>query len=135
MKKWLWRSLGILFVGLAYIGIITPGIPTTIFAILAAWAFSKSSPELYNWLHNHKVFGKYLNNWEKKRVFPKKGRLAMCFVMIISSISIYFTLSTRALLIAVVCFVLILIWAFRYPGSVEEYEKRVKKGKKIGWLN
>ena len=91
MKKWLWRSLGILFVGLAYIGIITPGIPTTIFAILAAWAFSKSSPELYNWLHNHKVFGKYLNNWEKKRVFPKKGRLAMCFVMIISSISIYFT--------------------------------------------
>ena len=131
MKKWLWRSLGILFVGLAYIGIITPGIPTTIFAILAAWAFSKSSPELYNWLHNHKVFGKYLNNWEKKRVFPKKGRLAMCFVMIISSISIYFTLSTRALLIAVVCFVLILIWAFRYPGSVEEYERRVKEGEKI----
>ena len=105
------------------------------FAILAAWAFSKSSPELYNWLHNHKVFGKYLNNWEKKRVFPKKGRLAMCFVMIISSISIYFTLSTRALLIAVICFVLILIWAFRYPGSVEEYERRVKEGKKIGWLN
>ena len=58
MKKWLWRSLGILFVGLAYIGIITPGIPTTIFAILAAWAFSKSSPELNNWLHNHKLFGK-----------------------------------------------------------------------------
>jgi len=44
-------------------------------------------------------------------------------------------LSTRALLIAVVCFVLILIWAFRYPGSVEEYERRVKEGKKIGWLN
>ena len=59
----------------------------------------------------------------------------MCFVMIISSISIYFTLSTRALLIAVVCFVLILIWAFRYPGSVEEYERRIKEGKKIGWLN
>ena len=105
------------------------------FAILAAWAFSKSSPELYNWLHNHKVFGKYLNNWEKKRVFPKKGRFAMCFVMIISSISIYFTLSKKALFIAVVCFILILIWAFRYPGSVEEYERRVKEGKKIGWLN
>jgi hypothetical protein len=31
-------------------------------------------------------------------------------------------------------FTLICIWAFRYPGSVEEYDRRVKEGKKIGWL-
>ncbi len=73
VKKWFWGILGILFVGLAYIGIITPGIPTTIFAILAAWAFSNSSPELNNWLHNHKLFGKYLNNWEKKEFFQTKA--------------------------------------------------------------
>ena len=84
MRKWLWRSLGILFVALAYIGIITPGVPTTIFAILAAWAFSKSSPKLNNWLHNHKILGKYLSNWENKRIFPSKGRIAMCLVMLIS---------------------------------------------------
>ena len=90
MKKWLWRSLGIIFVALAYIGIITPGVPTTIFAILAAWAFSKSSPKLNKWLHNHKIFGKYLNNWENKRIFPSKGRIAMCLVMLLSTISIYF---------------------------------------------
>jgi uncharacterized membrane protein YbaN (DUF454 family) len=135
MKKWLWRLLGILFVALAYIGIITPGVPTTIFAILAAWAFSKSSPKLNNWLHNHKILGKYLSNWENKRIFPSKGRIAMCLVMLLSTISIYFTLSFKILIIVAVCFLIILIWAFRYPGSVEEYDKRIKEGKKIGWLN
>ena len=40
MKIWLWRALGLLFVGCVYIGVITPGIPTTFFALLAAWAFS-----------------------------------------------------------------------------------------------
>ncbi len=59
----------------------------------------------------------------------------MCIVMAISSISIYLTLPTKTLVIAVICFIFILIWAFRYPGSVEEYNQRIKDGKKIGWLN
>lgn len=134
MKKWLWRALGLLFVGFAYIGAITPGIPTTFFALLAAWAFSKSSPELDKWLHEHPIFGKYLTNWETKRVYPQKGRIAMVGVMIISLVSMYFTVPLRVVGYAAITFLLIIVWAFRYPGSVEEYDKRVKEGKKIGWL-
>ena len=134
MKKWLWRALGLLFVGFAYIGAITPGIPTTFFALLAAWAFSKSSPELDKWLHEHPLFGKYLTNWETKRVYPQRGRIAMVGVMIISLVSMYFTVPLRVVGYAAITFLLIIVWAFRYPGSVEEYDKRVKEGKKIGWL-
>ena len=134
MKKWLWRALGLLFVGFAYIGAITPGIPTTFFALLAAWAFSKSSPELDKWLHEHPIFGKYLTNWETKRVYPQKGRIAMVGVMIISLVSMYFTVPLRVVGYAAITFILIIIWAFRYPGSVEEYDRRVTEGKKIGWL-
>ena len=43
--------------------------------------------------------------------------------------------SDKLLIIVAACFLIILIWAFRYPGSVEEYDKRIKEGKKIGWLN
>jgi uncharacterized membrane protein YbaN (DUF454 family) len=134
MKKWLWRALGLLFVGFAYIGAITPGVPTTFFALLAAWAFSKSSPELDKWLHEHPWFGKYLNNWEKKRIYPHKGRVMMVVVMSISLISMFFTVPLRVVGYAAFTFLLICIWAFRYPGSEEEYDKRVKEGKKIGWL-
>ena len=133
MKKWLWRALGLFFVGMAYIGAITPGIPTTFFALLAAWAFSKSSPKLDKWLHEHPLLGKYLNNWEQKRVYPNRGRVMMVVVMLISLITMVFTLPIKVPIYASITFLIIIIWAFRYPGSVEEYDRRISEGKKIGW--
>jgi uncharacterized membrane protein YbaN (DUF454 family) len=133
MKRWLWRLLGLFFVGMAYVGVILPGVPTTFFALLAAWAFSKSSPKLDKWLHEHKVFGKYLNNWEQKRVYPNKGRWMMVGVMMISLVSMLLTLPVKIPIYAGITFLIIIIWAFRYPGSVEEYERRIENGEKIGW--
>jgi len=134
MRKALWVGLGLFFVGCAYIGIILPGVPTTFFVILAAWAFSKSSEKFNKWIHEHKLFGKYLTNWETKKVYPTRGRYAMIGVMCISLISMFFTLPLRIVGYAAFTFLLICIWAFRYPGSVEEYNKRIKEGKKIGWF-
>ena len=134
MRKALWVGLGLFFVGCAYIGIILPGVPTTFFVILAAWAFSKSSEKFNKWIHEHKLFGKYLTNWETKKVYPTRGRYAMIGVMCISLISMFFTLPLRIVGYAAFTFLLICIWALRYPGSVEEYDKRVKEGKKIGWF-
>ena len=134
MRKALLIGLGLFFVGCAYIGILLPGVPTTFFVILAAWAFSKSSEKFNKWLHEHKLFGKYLTNWETKKVYPTRGRYAMVGVMCISLISMFFTLPLRIVGYAGFTFLLICIWAFRYPGSVEEYNKRIKEGKKIGWF-
>ena len=134
MRKALWIGLGLFFVGCAYIGILLPGVPTTFFVILAAWAFSKSSEKFNKWLHEHQLFGKYLTNWETKKVYPTRGRYAMVGVMCISLISMFFTLPLRIVGYAGFTFLLICIWAFRYPGSVEEYNKRIKEGKKIGWF-
>ena len=134
MRKTLWVILGLFFVGCAYIGIILPGVPTTFFVILAAWAFSKSSEKFNKWIHEHKLFGKYLTNWETKKVYPTRGRYAMIGVMCISLISMFFTLPLRIVGYAAFTFLLICIWALRYPGSVEEYNKRIKEGKKIGWF-
>ena len=95
MRKALLIGLGLFFVGCAYIGILLPGVPTTFFVILAAWAFSKSSEKFNKWLHEHKLFGKYLTNWETKKVYPTRGRYAMVGVMCISLISMFFTLPLR----------------------------------------
>ena len=134
MRKALWIGLGLFFVGCAYIGVLLPGVPTTFFVILAAWAFGKSSEKFNKWLHEHKLFGKYLTNWETKRIYPYKGRWAMVGVMCLSLISMWLTLPIRIVLYAGITFVLIIFWAFRYPGSEEEYDERVRKGQKIGWF-
>src|ERR1700741_1335936 len=53
----LWMALGLAFVGRAFVGALLPLLPTTIFLILAAGCFARSSPRLEAWLLNHARFG------------------------------------------------------------------------------
>jgi uncharacterized membrane protein YbaN (DUF454 family) len=134
IRNWLWRTAGLIFISLAYLGVILPGVPTTIFAILAAYSFSKSSPKLQQWIYDHKFFGKHVLNWEKKKIFPNLGRRMMVTMMTLSSIIIYLT-TPHILLFVVPILLIIIAWAHRYPGSEEEYLERIRNGKKLGWLN
>jgi uncharacterized membrane protein YbaN (DUF454 family) len=54
---------GWLMLVLAAIGAVLPLMPTTIFLILAAWGFARSSPRLEQWLLDHPRFGPTLRNW------------------------------------------------------------------------
>ena len=135
IKKKLYLTLGFLCVGIAYIGFVTPGIPFSIFLVIAAWAFAKSSPKMEAWLYNHPWFGKFLTNWTKKRVFPTKGKYAMILVMASTLVFTWFaTGNLNAILWSGGFMALVAIWAWRYPGSVEEHERRTKAGEKIAWL-
>ena len=134
MNKWLWRGLGLLFVGCAYIGAIVPGVPMTTFVVLAAWAFAKSSPALNHWLHTHPTFGPHLIRWETKRIYPTRVKWIMLICCIVSYTFLLFTLHKIGALIGIALFMLFwLVWAWRFPGSEAEYERRVKAGEKIGW--
>ena len=88
IKKYLWMGLGFLSLGMAYIGVVVPGIPFSIFLVCAAYCFAKSSPRMHAWLYNHKHFGPFLTNWTQKSVFPTKGKYAMVLVMQIFEICV-----------------------------------------------
>jgi len=135
MRSWIWRSVGLFFVGCAYIGAIVPGIPTTTFLVLALWCFAKSSPQLHAWLYNHPKFGKYIQNWTEKRIYPTRAKYIMLGCCALSYAWLLYIQLSMAGLISVGAFMLFwLVWAWRYPGSTEEYDRRVSEGKKIGWL-
>lgn len=61
---------GFLFLGLAVIGAILPLMPTTIFVILAAGCFTRSSPRLEQWLLDHSLFGPTLRRWRENHAIP-----------------------------------------------------------------
>lgn len=135
IKKYAYIALGLFCVGMAYIGFVVPGIPFSIFLVIAAWAFAKSSPRLHNWLYNHPWFGEFLTNWTQKRVFPQKGKYAMIVVMASSLAFLWFsTGNIKAALWSGGFMALVAIWAWRYPATLEEHEKRTKLGKRIGWI-
>ena len=90
---------------------------------------------MHKWLYNHKHFGPFLTNWTQKRVFPTKGKYAMVLVMSSTLAFTWFTTyNVKAILYSGIFMALVAIWAWKYPGSVEEHTKRIKMGTKVGWL-
>ena len=135
MKNWLWKIVGFMLLGIAYLGVITPGLPFSPFLVGAAYCFSNSSPVMHTWLYNHKYFGPFLTNWISKKVFPTKMKYMMLAVMTSSLIVLWFTTYNIKAIIGCGSFmILVAIWAWRFPGSLEEYKSRVSLGKRIGWL-
>jgi len=135
IKKYLWMGLGFLSLGMAYVGVVVPGIPFSIFLVFAAYCFARSSKKWHDWLYNHKYFGPFLTNWVQKRVFPTKGKYAMVLVMSSSLAFLWFsTGNIKAVLWSGGFMALVAIWAWRYPGTVKEHGDRLAQGKKIGWF-
>ena len=52
-----WLTLGGLSLSVGVVGIVVPLLPTTVFVILAAYCFARSSERLHDWLISHRYFG------------------------------------------------------------------------------
>jgi hypothetical protein len=75
-------ALGWLCVGLGMVGLVIPGLPTTIFLIVALWAFSKSSDRFHAWLYDHPRFGPSLQAWSDHGVVPVRAKIFAAVFMI-----------------------------------------------------
>lgn len=64
VKRVLLQLLAIVSLVLAVLGVILPGLPTTPFVLLAAWAAARSSPRLAAWLERHRLFGPMIRDWQ-----------------------------------------------------------------------
>lgn len=135
IKKALWFTAGILFLGLAYIGTIVPGIPWSTPCLLATWCFSKSSERFHNYMLNHKLFGPFIRDWREGSVFPAKAKWFMFISMDVSLVIFWFaTQNWKATMGMGIFFALVILWASRLPGSREEAERRKEAGEKLGWF-
>ena len=136
MKKIIWNCIGFISLGLAYVGVVTPGMPYSIFVVFAAYCFSKGSERMHKWLYNHKLFGPFLTNWGSKRVFPTKMKYFMLAMMTSSLIIMWFTgIKPIGILSTAIFMLFVAVWAWRFPGSITEYDLRITQGRKIGWFN
>ena len=121
MKRMILISLGWLCVSLGFIGIFVPGIPTTIFLIIALWAFTKSSKKLRYWLLHHKRFGPILNNWQEHKVVPRRAKILMVLLMSLAVVLFYYSLQNLYLTIGlIIILVLVAIYVISLPSKIPE---------------
>lgn len=79
--KAVYFSLGLIFFTLGALGTVVPGLPTTVFMLLALWAFARSSERLHDWLYHHRLFGPPLQEWHQYRVIPRRAKLLAVTMM------------------------------------------------------
>ena len=58
--RWVLAAIGVVSTGLAAIGALLPGLPTTIFLIIASYCFARSCPWLEERLLRHRLFAPYM---------------------------------------------------------------------------
>ena len=76
MRRHLYLAAGFVSLGLAVIGAILPVMPTTVFVILAAWCFARSSPAIERRLLDHPKFGPHILRWREKGAISRSGKIA-----------------------------------------------------------
>jgi len=83
---------------LGLVGIVIPGLPTTIFMILAAACFFRSSTKMYDWVINHPLFGESVLRFRSGEGIPIKAKYTSIIMMwFFISTSIFFFLHSHAL--------------------------------------
>ena len=91
-------SFGLFLTGLGLLGVIIPGLPTTIFMILAAACFFRSSTKMYNWVINHPLFGESVLRFRAGEGMPIKAKYTSIIMMwFFISTSIFFFFHSHAL--------------------------------------
>ncbi len=83
LSRLLFGLLAYVSLGIGLIAIVIPGLPTTEFILLAAWAATRSSPRLSAWLENHRLFGPILHNWRNGKIIARRAKISATVSMLL----------------------------------------------------
>lgn len=80
----LYLSVGVLSLTLGVIGAFLPLLPTTVFVLIAAYCFARSSERFYTALLDNKHFGPTIRNWQAHRCISRQGRTYAIALIVLS---------------------------------------------------
>lgn len=110
---------GFVMVGLAVLGALLPGLPTTIFLILALWCFGRSSPQRAARLLAHPRYGEILRQWQQHRLVPRRAKYLATVGMSVGWLLLFWQQGLQLWLWALAALELaVLLWLWRLPSQL-----------------
>ncbi len=94
---WLWFGAGLVSVGIGGIGIVVPGLPTTVFFIIAAACFARSNPRFERWVLNLPRIGPMVRDHRAGLGMPRRAKaVAVTMILVVSTASAVLTIDHPA---------------------------------------
>ena len=123
-KRPLWLGLGMFFVGLGAVGVVTPVLPTTPFLLLASFFFLRSSPRHHAWLRRSPLFGRLLADWDRHRGIRRRTKIAaVSLTVTVAGVSLWLSrLRPPLLAVAVVLVAIGVVVILRLP-TIDERDR------------
>jgi len=87
--RWLWGVLAFFFLLVGIVGAILPGLPSAVFIVLSAWAASRSSERLHQWIEDHHLFGHLLQTWRSGYISRRTKWLATLTMVLSIAVAIH----------------------------------------------
>lgn len=119
----LWRWLLLVLAGVSLatgvVGIFVPGLPTTVFLLVAAWAAARSSPRLHRWLLAHPLFGTLIRDWQaggrvrRRAKWNATAAMSVCAALLLWSGALWWITA-----LACGCMAVVLCWLWLRPEPV-----------------
>ncbi|WP_051603303.1 YbaN family protein [Simplicispira psychrophila] len=114
--RWLLLAGAVLCLALGVIGIFVPGLPTTVFILMAAWAAARSSPRLHTWLWYHPLFGTMLRHWAHGGCVNRRAKWSATILMTLCAGMLFFAAPHRwVAVLASTCMACVLGWLWLRP--------------------
>ena len=101
--RWLWFALGWVAVGIGSIGVVVPGLPTTVFFIVAASCFARSSPRFERWVLSLPRVGPMVRDYRAGLGMPRRAKvIAITMIVVSVGLSAWFldNIALRVLVLA-----------------------------------
>ena len=83
MRRVAWIALGLICVGVGGVGIVVPGLPTTVFFIAAAACFTRSSPRLEAWVLGLPTIGPAVRDYRAGLGMPRRAKIVAISMIVV----------------------------------------------------
>jgi uncharacterized protein len=126
-----WRpflvAAGLIAVGLGFVGFVVPGMPATVFFIIAAYCFSRSNRALLRWVLGLPLVGQLIRDYRQGLGMPRRAKQVAISMIVLAVAFSLWRIQTLPIQVLVAVLGVIGVWYIINKVPTREIVQELRK--------